>query len=254
MLIWVTRTAPDNFLTARRLMDMGHRTLLVPTLEAVPVDHEPLSCEPAAILFTSANGVRHHKPQPELAHVPVFAVGSHASELAIRAGYLTVTSTGGDADLAKILISLALPLASRIVHFAAREVGPTLPDHIRSLGHDYDQVAVYEVAEAAAEPALGSLKAIDAVTVHSAKAAARAAQLLQRSGWQGKVWALSDACKLPFAEFVGARVLVASQPTERALLDLVPDLTGRLGVRSGVNADLMASLDEDLTLNSANDP
>lgn len=241
MLIWVTRTAPDNFLTARRLKDLGHRALLNPTLRTTPVANEPLDFAPRAILFTSANGVRHHRMQAELAHVPVYAVGSHASDLAVERGYRTVTSTAGDAEMVKALISLALPAGSIVAHYAAREVADLLPKHIRDQGHECRQIVVYHAEALGTEPTRRVIGAVDGIVVHSAKGAAPVAALVRATGWRGEVWALSEACAAPFAGLGGVRTWVAPLATEGALMSLIPDPAGTARRRAGANADLLRS-------------
>lgn len=251
MHIWVTRTAPDNFLTARRLQDMGHRVLLLPTLAVTPLAHASMDFTPAAILFTSANGVRHHRMQPEFAHVPVYAVGNHASELALRAGYRTVTSTGGDAELVKALMSLAMPNQSRIVHYSAREVAPELPRHIVAEGHEYAHVIAYEVEDALDPRATGALPDVSGIVVHSARGAMPAAALVRQRRWRGTVWVLSKACAEPFDDIPGIRVAVADTPAEHALLALIPGIDREVSGVRGSNNALLKALDNQ---GASNDP
>lgn len=246
MHIWVTRTAPDNFLTARRLKDMGHRAFVRPALTVMPAEHDLPDRVPDAILFTSANGVRYHRWNADMAQVPVYAVGNHASELALRTGYATVTSTGGDAELIKALMDLALPEGARIVHFSAREVAPALPEHILMAGHDYAQVIVYDVADVPSpsdSDAVRMLDRIDAIMVHSARGAANAASVAQRAGWRGTVWALSEACAEPFRSVSGADCRIAATQAEHALLDLVPEIHGRGRGINRRNAELLVTLE-----------
>lgn len=80
--MWVTRTAPFNQLTAKRLAAIGYETLLMPALRVVRVaKHVPVAV-PDALIFTSLNGIRLHRFLPALADRQVFAVGDHSARFA----------------------------------------------------------------------------------------------------------------------------------------------------------------------------
>ena len=91
-LIWVTRTAPFNRLTAKRLAGAGHDALCAPVLRVVPIPAPPLMAVPDALVFTSLNGVRLHRFSPSLAEVAVFAVGDHSARYARAREYFDVVT------------------------------------------------------------------------------------------------------------------------------------------------------------------
>lgn len=222
MRIWVTRTVPDAGGTAHRLEQMGHRVITEPVLEVRGVAHVP-GPPPQAIVFSSANGVRNHQPDAAQLHLPVFAVGDRTARAAREAGYRTIFSARGNVvDLQRLILRTLPP--SRLVHVCGRETAGDLAGFLGRRGYLVERRVSY-----AAEPVplralvwvRRSLAEIDAILIHSPRAAARVAKLLAGTGWRGRVWCISRACAVKLAGVPGIRVECARRPNEAAMIEMV---------------------------------
>lgn len=222
MRIWVTRTAPDAASTARRLEQLGHRVIAEPVLEVRAVDSDAQS-RPQAIVFSSVNGVRHHQPDAALLDLPVFAVGDRTARAARDAGYRTIFSARGDVGDLQRLILRTLP-PSRLVHVCARETAGDLVGFLSRRGYRVERRVSY-VADPVPLRSLvwlrRTLAEIDAILIHSPRAAARVAKLLAGTGWNGRVWCISRACAAQLTDVPGITVECARRPTEAAMIEMV---------------------------------
>lgn len=221
-LIWVTRTAPFNRLTAKRLVGAGHDALCAPVLRVVPVPAPPLMAVPDALVFTSLNGVRLHRFSPSLADVPVFAVGDHSARYARARGYRRVTSASGNlADLARAIRNgLAGP--ANILH-----VGAATPagDLATLLGSPYRvaRLPVYGVEERDPrefDTIVDRLGEVGHILIHSPRAGRHVARWLAAVmlEWPGVVHCISSAAAEPFGQLPVISRVTASRPDERSLL------------------------------------
>ena len=222
MRIWVTRTAPDIARTAGRLEALGHDVVAVPVLAIRRVEGNARRL-PAAIVFSSANGVRHHHAHDALLGLPVFAVGDRTADVAREAGYRRVFSAEGDVGDLQRLIIRSLP-PSRIVHFCAREAAGDLAGFLGGRGYEVERRVVYAtepVPLRALVDVRRSLPAVDGIMLHSPRAAARVAKLLVGARWSGIVWCISHACARELAGVPGITPYVAARPTEEAMIEMV---------------------------------
>lgn len=223
MRIWVTRTAPENGATARRLQALGHDVVSVPVLDVRAVDSEPLRAMPDAIVFTSGNGVRHHPLRPEMLDIPVFTVGDRTAEAASEAGYRNIRSADGNiADLQRLILSELPPC--RLVHFGGRDTAGDLKGFLGLFGYRVDRRIVYAAHAVAIRWLLEvrtALPTIDGIVVHSPRAGERVARLLSGTGWTGKIWCISEACALRLSGVPGVQIRFAARPDEAALIELV---------------------------------
>lgn len=217
----MTRTAPDNSSTARHLAALGHDPVCAPVLEVRPIASEPLGFEVDAIVFTSRNGVRHHPPSPDLFDRPVFAVGSRTAEAASAVGYRDVRSAAGDVRQLQQLIVRDLRTPSSIVHFGARDAAGDLKGVLERCGHRFQRRIVYATVPARTLEGLGELSKIEAIMVHSPRGARRVVKALSRTGWQGVVWCISEACAMRLTDLPHLEIHFAGRPEEDALIDLV---------------------------------
>jgi uroporphyrinogen-III synthase len=199
----VLRPEPGNAATAARLAAAGFGDVLRLPLFAVRPVAWTAPDGADALVLTSANAVRHAGAGlAGLRHLPVLAVGA-ATAAAARAAGLTVAWTGqGDAS------ALAEPLRrhARPLHLAGRE-HRALPG--------VETRVVY--ASAAVAPEAGALAACAGrvALLHSARAAAAFAGLVDRAGI--RVAALSEV--VAAAAGPGwAAVAIAAAPTDAALV------------------------------------
>lgn len=168
----VLRPAPGDAATMARLEGAGVAAIRLPLFEVAPLPWAPPEGEHDALLLTSANAVRHAGPGLEaLRGLPTIAVGRATAEAAASAG-LQVVATGEDDAAAALALAHARGW-QRILRLAGRERTPL--------------DAVTDVMVYASEPrdvAGGALAvARGAVALlHSTRAAARFAALVERDG------------------------------------------------------------------------
>lgn len=226
LFLWVTRSAPFNDETADRLQAAGHNPLKLPVLHTRPLEHERVPADVDALVFTSPNGIRHHRFCESLAGVPVFTVGDRTAQLARDAGYENVTSAGGDVvDLYDLMRTRLVPPA-RIVHLSAAAPAGDLVGQLRLVGFDAERRCVYESVDTEfvqLRPALAALPWVDGVIIHSPRAGRRVASFLaDLSGrWNGAAYCISEAAAAPLKRLGGVRTEVARRPNDHALRDLV---------------------------------
>ena len=227
MSVWVTRSAPDNLSTARGLKALGRRALLVPVLTTRAVAHAEPAALPDALLFSSAHAVRHHRLGERFRAVPVFAASGAVAAAAAHAGYLTITSTGGNEDALAGLMGFALPPQSCVLLLCAERTGDGFAEQLSRAGTRVDRLAVYEpvgLGDAAIATALRRLDRVEAITIHSRTAAERLAPLIRERRWRGSLWCISPATAALFDGTPGVAVAVPDRPTEDAFLTMIAQL------------------------------
>lgn len=237
MAVWVTRSAPDNLRTARALHSIGHKPLLIPVLETRTIPQEAPAQRPDAIVFTSVHAVRHHPFVADHASVPVFAASSHVANAAVEAGYVTVTSTGGDETSLLTMIECGLRPRARVCVFCASRSSTAATDCLRALGHQVERHQVYDpvAVDQGLRDRIGPrLARIDAVTVHSKFAADHLAPLLQSWGWRGRLWCISERAADGLDALVGGSVKVAERPTEVSLMEMIARAPGATIAAAGL--------------------
>ena len=189
----VVRPEPGNTRTAIALRTHGLDVRQVPLFAVVPVDWTPP--DPAGfdgLLLTSANAVRHGGVGLEaLARLPVVAVGSATAEAAAAGGF-AVAVTGRDTARAVVAEARDRGFA-RLLHLAGRDRVST--DEVRADGGFTDGGASDERGAPGIEAI--TVYASDAVPlgtddvrlfedacvlVHSPRAAARVAELVDSTG------------------------------------------------------------------------
>lgn len=140
--ILVTRPQPSAAATAARLEAMGHRTVLLPVMEAI---HQPLTALDAlaqphsAIAVTSAEVFRALAPYREqLAphfQTTAYCVGPATAQAARQMGFQQVTSgTGTGVSLAKIVTDASANLADGLVYLAGWPRSPAFEAGLRAAG------------------------------------------------------------------------------------------------------------------------
>lgn len=236
MRILLTRPLAQARETAAKLDACGHEVEIAPMLEIHPIEGPPLSSsDVAAVLFTSANGVRFGAMRLVGPEVPAFCVGWRTAEAARSAGFRTIEHAGGDAgDLARLVMSRLGPESGPLIHLCGRERKAELGQMLRAAGFEVREAPVYEARTAAALP--DGLRErietgdIDLVLVYSERAARRLAQLLDRGAdpagrIEARLGALSEAAARPLANRF-CETVVADTPEETALLAGLARATG----------------------------
>jgi len=223
--IWITRTQPGAQATAERVRALGHEAFVAPLLTVAPVENVRIDLEGvSALAFTSANAVRAFAARQADRSLKVFAVGAATAEAARAAGFKTVLHTRGDvAVLARALVERRRELTGEVLHPGAAEPAGDLVGALERYNVPARDLVVYESTPAELTPEeLARLPEMDAVLVHSARAAkALAAILRAHPAPQIRVLGISKAAIAPLARCRVSAKLFAESPLEADLLNLI---------------------------------
>lgn len=231
MRLLVTRPEPEARRTAARLEALGHTVLIAPLSRIVFRSPPDIDFLPAALVFTSGNGVRAVVTWAMVSpwrDVPVFAVGERTGTVATEAGFANVIVGGGDAaSLVDAVVAGLDPDHGRLLHVTGRHRSIDLSAALSPAGFDVVMVEGYEAVaatafSAATAEALAS-GAIDGVLVYSTRAATIFGHLMTEAGLAealGSVvfYAISEAAGEPLRNIGEGRVIVAAEPTEKSLI------------------------------------
>jgi uroporphyrinogen-III synthase len=179
-----------------------------------------------AVALTSVNAAPLLAAATPVRDRPVFVVGEATAAAARAAGFTDVWSADGDVEaLARLIVSTWSPARGAVLHAGAREPAGDLGGALAAAGIEARALVLYDT-EAVADVDAGAVEGVDAVLVHSPKAARALAGLaagelrLRRP----VALALSEACAGPLREAGFAPVAAAEFPKEEALLKLLSDM------------------------------
>lgn len=225
----ITRAAPGQVQTARSIARQGHVPISAPMLQLYARDVSlPDLTDYAAILFTSANGVRFFAERVRdvdiLSGMVACCVGPATLEAAREAGFVSCENANGNAqDLAELIKSNFSPVDGKLLHIANAAATGDLANTLRDSTYEVDFVALY-AADPAREPlpdVAALLAGSDPVVllVHSAKAAEAFKMLYKLPPDAPHILvAVSKKAAAPLADFGFADVQIARRPNERDLL------------------------------------
>ncbi len=207
--VWITRAEPGASATAARVRALGCEAVVAPLIEIHPLEPKIDLAGVGALAFTSAAGVAAFARLAAERRLPVFAVGEATARAAREAGFAEVVSADGDVAALAALIARR-PFPGALLHPGAAELAGEI-GAARTL-------AVYETRPAAL-PANFDIARIDAVLLHSPKAAHLLAPLLPPAPGP-TVLCLSPAVAAPLAAR-NVSLRIAPAPNEDALLGLL---------------------------------
>lgn len=231
MRLLVTRPHADGEALAALLRAQGHGVLVAPLLKVefiadpvVPLD------DTAALIFTSANGVRAFVAASRRRDLPCYAVGDRTASTLSEAGFGNVASAAGDVEsLARLILAERQPGSGRLLHIAGSDVAGDLAGVLGEAGYRIERVVLYRTVaqdlEAAAEDALRE-RTVDGVLLFSPRTAHAFADQIRRSYLVGTLdtvtaWCLSAAVAHALGDLPFARIAVPETPTQDALLSLI---------------------------------
>ncbi|NVK18542.1 MAG: uroporphyrinogen-III synthase [Methylocystaceae bacterium] len=150
MRLLVTRPKEDADPLAKILKDKGYDPVIFPLL-TIKAENDGLKALGAmkeadvqAILFTSANGVRHFARADKRRTFKVLAVGDASAEAAKEAGFKDVESATGDVEaLAKLVKDKCDPKKGQLVHVAGSRIAGDLKGLLEKDGFSYTRVVLY---------------------------------------------------------------------------------------------------------------
>jgi len=227
--VLITRPEPGATGTAGRVAAMGLIPIIAPFLgiKSFPCGHSHGRI--AAVLLTSGNAV---DPLAEYCRtLPVLAVGLATAQRAKQAGFKNVASAGGDAvALAALVRERVDPAAGTLLLACGRGQSLALAAELRASGYRVSRRVVYAAIPAANLPEAARTALLDprtrTVLLFSTETARHFVRLVRRAGLLGS---LSDRVAITIgpnagmalSEMLWARVLVASEPTQDAMLALL---------------------------------
>jgi uroporphyrinogen-III synthase len=194
--------------------------VVAPVLETRPIAGVVFDLEGVdALAFTSLAGVAAFANLTARRDLVVYAVGDATCAAARSAGFAKAHSAGGDVAALAERIAAAKPRPRRLLNPTAREPAADLPSLLAAHGIEATALAVYETVEVGPDAAPPN---IDAVLVHSPKAARRIAGLIAPTAAQAlDLIALSQAAAKPLSDLPFRRILTPPTPDETALMALL---------------------------------
>ena len=228
MRILVTRPLEDGAEIARLLSARGHQPLLAPLLEPRfpegPLLEEGAALDGvAAILATSANGIRALRRRTGRRDLPIFAVGPQTADEARRAGFSNVRSADGDAKALAEATRVWAPAGATLLHVCAEDAPGTLCDQLSASGFTVRRGALYTIEPATDLPPQASAalqsRALDAVMFFSPRTARIFTALAEALPTEGLVaLCISPATAQALTPRTFAEIRVAARPNQDAML------------------------------------
>lgn len=223
--IWITRAQPAADTTAARVRALGHEPFIAPLLKVEPVEGVEVDLRGVcALAFTSANGVRAFTEATPERSLRVFAVGAATAQAVRAAGFKNVLSADGDVEaLAEGIAARKRDLKGCVLHPGAAEPAGDLVGALEAHGIEARRLILYDTGPAElTDEELAILPEIDAVLLHSPKAAQALAAMLKASPQpRMRALCLSKAVMKPLARTKMAAKVFAPFPLEAALLNLI---------------------------------
>jgi uroporphyrinogen-III synthase len=231
--ILVTRPQPRGADTARALRARGHEPIVAPLFQIEILSKiDPKAAEWAAILLTSANAlpaILKSAGRGAWRGVPVFAVGDRTAQAARESGFTNVTSAAGNVNDLIGVVAAQLKPPARLLYLAGEEHTGDLAAALQAKNFAVDTLVVYRflAAPALPEPAAAALVGdIEGVLHFSRRGAetflnaARNSRLLADALNKPIHFCISEQVAAPLRQAGAARIQVAAQPNEDALLEL----------------------------------
>jgi len=232
MRLLVTRPQPDADETARELRALGHTVIVEPMTVVEFLPAPDVRFRPAALLFTSRNGVRATAGWPiaaEWRDVPAFTVGERTAETAREAGFRDVRAGGGDVAALAAEVAAALdPDAGRLLYVAGRDRAGDLEEMLAASGFDIVTIEAY-AASAVGVLSDGTRIAlergeVDGALFLSRRASGIFARLVSDAGLDAQArrlacFVISASAAEPLRHF--GKVLVAERPDAAGVVALI---------------------------------
>ena len=189
----LTRPEADAETLAAALADIGIGSLVAPMMDVVHIPGPPLELgNVSGFLLTSANGVRALAARTDNRDIPVFAVGDATAKAARTAGFVSVTSAGGDVDdLAEVVSAVCVPGNGVLLHAAGSVTAGDLAGRLEHMGYQVWREMLYEARprDALADAARAAMAdgRIDGVVLYSPRTARIFDRLVGAAGLQDKL-------------------------------------------------------------------
>ena len=233
MRLLLTRPREDADALAEILRARGHFPIVAPLMELRLIAGPPVPLEGVqAMLATSANGVRAFAARNEKRNLPLYAVGPQTAEAAREAGFAKVIDADGDATaLVDLVADKADPAKGRLLHAAGAETAGRVRGALQARGFNVETIVLYEAAPVSVLPAEAEAPlregTLDGALLFSPRSAKIFASLVAGAGLAEataslQAFCISAATAAALAPLSFARVAVAGEPNQGAMLALIP--------------------------------
>jgi len=228
----ITRPAEDAEGLAAQLAERGIESLVAPMMAVADVPGpNPDLAGVQALMITSVNGIRAFARRSPVRGVRVMAVGDASARTARSLGFENVESAAGDVEALATLAAARLePVAGPLLHVAGSHVAGDLASGLKGLGFQVRSQVLYEARaiDALDRETTEALQtgALDGVLLFSPRTAAIFADRIAAAGLAGTLGAMTAYCLSPAVKekaelHAWRRIVVASEPTQEALLAAV---------------------------------
>jgi len=234
MRLIITRPLQRAKPLGEKLQEMGFEILQAPMLKIENCPFDIPAGPLQAVIFTSVQGVEAAAGHNSLHIFPVVAVGSKTASAAAKAGFQTVYNAEGDVDaLYDLILEKGNPAKGLLLHLAGEQTTGNLVERLKEKGFQAERRRVYKANAADSLPAnvVEKIKAraVDGVLFFSPRTAHIFNQVVEgldlNAGLE-KMQAIclsenvaTEAGRLPWK-----KVLVADNPTEQSMIDLLRGL------------------------------
>jgi uroporphyrinogen-III synthase len=231
----VTRPEPDAERTAAALRARGHIVLVAPLLRIETVANAEIGPGPfAAIFVTSANAaaaIVQHRRFAQLRALPVFAVGDRSAQAMRAVGFADVTSADGDVGDLAALAAERFKRGASLLYLAGADRAGDLAGALSGRGIALRSIVVYRAVAAASLPppvVAAMTDGLDGVLHFSRRSAeaymnaARASGLEESALKKTVHFCMSAQAAEPLQQAGAADIRIASEPTEAAVMALIP--------------------------------
>ena len=231
MRVMLTRPRADSESLAGELRARGNEVVIEPMLHIVSRGSLPPLDGVAALLVTSANGIRAFAAASDRRDLAVYAVGDATALVAREAGFAEVESAAGDAAALGALVAARVGReAGALLHIQGRDVTGDLDKLLISRSFTVHQAVLYE-AGAINELSTGARdyiagRKIDMILFFSPRTARTFVRLVQEAGLAGScetmvAICLSSAVAEAASGLIWGGVQIAATPDRAAMLQLV---------------------------------
>jgi uroporphyrinogen-III synthase len=234
--VMVTRPMDEAVATAARLEAAGHEPVIEPLLRITRTGAPLPAGRFDGTIVTSANAVAALAgrdgciPELPILDLPTLIVGRRTAAAARAAGFRDVTFAGRDVDALVGTVGAEWESPRRILYLAGTDRSADLEARLSPMGHKVVIAEVYQAIQADRFTPVGAAalasRAVGAVLHFSARTAeafvASSRGVVSLEGGDLVHLCLSARIADILRRAGAARVLVAEQPEEEALLDLIP--------------------------------
>lgn len=236
MRLLVTRPKAAAERTAAALRARGHTVVVAPLLQIEAVADAKIGAGPwAAILVTSANAaaITAHKRFTQLRALPVFAVGERSAAAMRAVGFADVTSADGDVNDLVRLVAERIKRRASLLYLAGADRSGDLAGSLCARGFAVGTVIIYRAfAAASLLPAFVAAVAdsIEGVLHFSRRSTQAYVNVARSVGLDERLlvtpahFCMSGQVAEPLAQAGAADLRIAAQPTEAALIALIPEV------------------------------